>query len=188
MTPFDFFYSFPINSFITGYSSAAYEMSSFNSLRPSGTYFRKYVFFFTDDTLRELPPEMLPSIFEAVNDARLAAICGRLEIDDMLELFEWVPAERHDSILALLPAAKQSELRKHELYAEGSAGRVMTTNILAVDEKITAQEAIEKIRAFGEDTDAILYLYVVDTEGRLEGVVPIRRLVASRLWMCVDAI
>jgi magnesium transporter len=131
-------------------------------------------------TLRELPPEMLPTIFEAVDDARLAAICGRLEIDDMLELFERVPEERHDPILALLPAEKQAELRKHELYAEGSAGRVMTTNILAVDEKLTAQEAIEKIRAFGEDTDAVLYLYVVDTEGRLEGVVPIRRLVASR--------
>ncbi len=131
-------------------------------------------------TLRELPPEMLPTIFEAVDDARLAAVCGRLEIDDMLELFERVPEERHDPILALLPAEKQAELRKHELYAEGSAGRVMTTNILAVDEKLTAQEAIEKIRAFGEDTDAVLYLYVVDTEGRLEGVVPIRRLVASR--------
>lgn len=131
-------------------------------------------------TLRELPLELLPHVFEAVPDDRLAAVFGRLEIDDMLELAEWLPEERHDRILELLPAHKREELRKQELYPAGSAGRVMTTSFLAVDEKLTAQEAIERIRALGEATDAVLYVYVVDSGGRLEGVVPIRRLVSAR--------
>lgn len=131
-------------------------------------------------TLRELPPELLPTIFEAVPDERLAAVFGRLEIDDMLELADWLPEDRHERILQLLPAHKREELRKHELYPEGSAGRVMTTSFLAVSEKLTAQEAIEQIRALGETSDAVLYVYVVDPSSRLEGVVPIRRLVAAR--------
>lgn len=131
-------------------------------------------------TLRELPPELLPTIFEALPDDRLAGVFGRLEIDDMLELADWLPEDRHDRILQLLPPHKREELRKLELYPEGSAGRVMTTTFLAVDEKLTAQEAIERIRALGETSDAVLYVYVVDGAGRLEGVVPIRRLVAAR--------
>jgi len=132
------------------------------------------------NTLRELPPELLPQVFESLSDERLAAVFGRLQIDDMLELAERLDPQRHDRVLTLLPAHKREELRKHALYPEGSAGRVMTTSYLAVDEKMTAQDAIEQIRAFGEDTDAILYVYVVDTDGRLEGLVPIRRLVAAR--------
>ena len=131
-------------------------------------------------TLRELPPDMLPQVFDAVSDERLAAVFGRLDIDDMLELAERLPAERHDRILALLPEEKREELRKQELYPEGSAGRVMTPHFLAVDDKLTAQEAIDRIRAFGENSDAVLYVYVVDSEQRLEGVVPIRKLVSAR--------
>lgn len=131
-------------------------------------------------TLRELPPELLPQIFEALGDERLAAIVARLEIDDMVELVEWLPEERRASVLHLLPEEKRLELRKGELYPPGSAGRVMTTNFLAVDGKMTAQEAIDRIRAAGDDSDAVLYLYVVDGAERLEGVVPIRRLVSSR--------
>ncbi len=130
-------------------------------------------------TLKELPVEMLPQIFEALGDQRLSAVISRLEIDDALEFFEWLPEERRDAVIGLLPEHKRFELRKADLYEEGSAGRVMTTSFMALDEKMTAQEAIDAIRASGEDNEGILYLYVVDGDGKLSGVVPIRRLVTA---------
>jgi magnesium transporter len=129
--------------------------------------------------LKELPPELLPEVFEAVSDRRLVELLSRVEVDDMVELFEGIPDERRESIREILPPAKQAELRRVELYAPDSAGRVMTTLYTALDEKMTAQEAIDSIRAMGELDESILYLYVVDEERRLKGVVPIRRLVAS---------
>ena len=58
--------------------------------------------------------------------------------------------------------------------------RAMTTNFVALDEKMTAQEAIDSLRAMSLSTsDAVLYLYVVDEHKRLTGVVPIRRLVTA---------
>ena len=98
-------------------------------------------------TLRELPPEMLPQIFDAVSDERLAEVIGRLEIDDLLEIVEWIPEERQGTVVALLPDAQRAELEKAELYPESSAGRVMTTSFVALDEKMTAQEAIDSIRS-----------------------------------------
>jgi magnesium transporter len=129
--------------------------------------------------LRELPNEMLPQVFDAVADQRLADVLGRLEIDDLLELVEWLPEERRKEILERLPAHSLDELHKAELYPESSAGRVMTTNFVALDEKMTAQEAIDSIRAIGDGDESILYLYVVDEDRALRGVVPIRRLVAA---------
>ncbi|HEX5065939.1 MAG TPA: magnesium transporter [Myxococcota bacterium] len=129
--------------------------------------------------LRELPPELLPRAFDAVADQRLAEVLGRLEIDDLIELVRWLPEERRDEVLARLPVSRREEIQKAELYPESSAGRAMTTNFVALDEKMTAQEAIDQLRAAGDGAPSILYLYVVDAERCLRGVVPIRRLVAA---------
>jgi magnesium transporter len=129
--------------------------------------------------LRELPPEMLPQVFDAVTDQRLADVLGRLEIDDLIELIDWVPAERREEVLARLPTHRREEVLKAERYPENSAGRAMTTSFVALDQKMTAQEAIDSIRARGDDSESVLYLYVVDEQRRLKGVVPIRRLVSA---------
>ncbi len=129
--------------------------------------------------LSELPPELMPQILDALSDQRLAEVLARMEVDDMLELVDAIPEERSEPVRQLLPAAKRAELRQAELYPARSAGRVMTTNFVALDEKMTAQEAIDSIRAAGDSSDQILYLYVVDELRHLLGVVPIRRLVAA---------
>jgi magnesium transporter len=129
--------------------------------------------------LRELPPEMLPEIFDAVSDERLAGVLNRLEIDDLLELVEWIPEERRSAVVGRLPDAMRAELEKAELYPEQSAGRVMMTSFVALDEKMTAQEAIDTLRARADDDESILYLYVVDDQRALRGVVPIRRMVQA---------
>ena len=129
--------------------------------------------------LAELPAELMPQVFDAVTDQRLADVLARLEIDDMLEVVEEIPEERRDAVRTLLPDDRREELRKIELYPPSSAGRVMTTSYLALDEKMTAQEAIDSIRAAGDVGEEILYLYVIDELRRLKGVVPLRRLVTS---------
>ncbi len=131
-------------------------------------------------TLSELPPELLPQVFDALDDERLAQILGRLELDDLVEFVEWLDEERRDPVLALLPESTRGELRRAEVYPPDSAGRVMTPRFVALHRDMTAEQAIARIRETGsDDNEAILYLYVIDDKGRLLGVVPLRRLVAS---------
>ena len=119
-------------------------------------------------------------VTDALADQRLADVIGRLEIDDMLELVAGLPEERRAEVRRA-PAAPRSarSSSRRSCYPPSSAGRVMTTRFVALDEKLTAQQAIEQIRAAGDETGSIFYLYVVDDAGRLRGVVPIRRLVAA---------
>jgi magnesium transporter len=132
-------------------------------------------------TISELPPDIFRQVVGAVGDDRLADVLGRLEVDDIVHLVAELPEERRSAVVGLLPEDRRADLRRAELYPEHSAGRVMTTDFVALDAKMTAQEAIDHVRARGSrgETDAILYLYVVDDESLLQGVVPIRRLVTS---------
>jgi magnesium transporter len=130
-------------------------------------------------TLKELPPELLPQVIDALSDERLSQVLARLEVDDLVEMVNAVPDERRAVIVERLPEGRREELRKAEMYRPATAGRVMTTRYVALNETMTAQEAIDRIRAAGDDTETIMYLYVVNGENRLRGVVPIRRLVSA---------
>jgi len=128
-------------------------------------------------TLKELPPELLPQIFEALGDERLGQILARLELDDRVEVADQLDPERRDRVIDLLPENRRSELLQAELYPPQSAGRVMTTRLVSLHEEMTAQQAIERLRETGDTLETILYVYVVDDKESLRGVVPIRRLV-----------
>jgi magnesium transporter len=131
------------------------------------------------DVVRELPPELLAVVTDALADQRLADVVGRLEVDDMLALVAGLPEERRPEIVSRLPEAKRAELERAQRFAPASAGRVMTTRFVALAATLTAQQAIERIRAAGDETGSIFYLYVVDGSGVLRGVVPLRRLVSA---------
>lgn len=133
------------------------------------------------DVLSELPPDLFRRVVEAVGDERLGAALARLPTDDMANLVTELPDERREAVIARLPEERREHLRQIEVYPEQSAGRVMTTDFVALDANMTAQEAIDFVRARGvaHDAESVLYLYVVDDDGRLRGVVPIRRLVTA---------
>lgn len=130
-------------------------------------------------TLRELPLELAARVADALTDERLAGVLSRLEVDDLAELVEALPEDRRHAVVSLLSATKREELGKAVRHPPGSAGRAMTTRFVGLDDSMTAQDAIDRVRALGDDTESIFYLYVVDGTGALRGVVPIRRLVTA---------
>ena len=130
-------------------------------------------------TLRELPGELLPQILEILDDDRLVNVLGRLAPDDAVFFLHALSDERRDRIVAGLPGERRRELERLLVYPESTAGSVMTTRFLALRETSTAEEAIEAIRRHTEEeVEQVFYLYVTDEEGRLKGVVPIRKLVS----------
>jgi magnesium transporter len=130
-------------------------------------------------TLREIPEDVLPGVLDVLEDERVAGIVERLAPDDGLWLLQALDEERRPRVEERLSRARREEIERLLVYPESTAGRVMTTRFLAVRESQTAEQAIDEIRRRSEDeVEQVFYLYVVDEERRLRGVVPIRKLVA----------
>ena len=117
-------------------------------------------------TLKELPPELLPGILAMIDDDKVSRVIARADPDDAVTFIDSLPEERREEVRELIS------------YPEGTVGRIMTTDFLAVPPTTTAQGAIDKIRERGE-LETFFYLYVVDDNGKLVGVVPIRNLVIA---------
>ena len=129
-------------------------------------------------TLTELPPDLLPEILEMIEDEKLAKMMVWAEPDEEVTFIESLPKERGERILALMDPERREKVQKLIAYPDGTVGRIMTPEYLALPATISAQKAIDRIRDRGE-LESFFYLYVVDGEERLIGVVPIRNLVIT---------
>lgn len=130
-----------------------------------------------DKVLMELPEGILLEILDRMEDNRAAELLSLLESNDALLFLQAVPEERRETILQLLPPVKRHRIEQLLIYPEDSAGYCMSNTYMSVSREINAQQAVETIREQSEDVDVPFYVYVTDEEGRLAGVIPLRRLV-----------
>ena len=129
-------------------------------------------------TLMELPPYLLPEILDLIEDVKLAKMLVWADPDDEVTFIESLPEERRDRVLALVDPDRRERVKQFIGFPEGTVGRIMTPEFLALPPNTTAQGAIDMIRERGE-LETFFYLYVVNESGKLLGVVPIRALVIA---------
>ncbi len=129
-------------------------------------------------TLMELPSDLLPEILDAIDDEKLVKMLLWADPDDEVTLIDSLPEERRERVLALVDPDRRERVKQFISYPEGTVGRIMTPDLLALPPDTTAQGAIDKIRERGE-LETFFYLYVVDESEKLLGVVPIRSLVIA---------
>ncbi len=118
-----------------------------------------------EDTLAALEPEQAAGILEEMADDDAADILQELEPDEQ----ERILSEVED----------RADVDRLLAYDEESAGGLMTTRLVTVQDRDTAGEAIEEIRRQAEEGEGFYQVFVVDAERRLVGLLPLRDLVTS---------
>jgi len=128
--------------------------------------------------LLELDISDLHDLLENVDDATLAAICSSSAPDDAADLLDLLDPDRRGRILEILGAAQSAKLASLMEGEEETAGSLMNSNFLALDEEMTVSEAIAAIRQFPRK-ESFFYVYCVDADGHLVGVLSLRNLILA---------
>ena len=119
-------------------------------------------------------------IITSLSEKDAAGIIDNLMADDATDLLEEMPA----SIVKRLLAAASPETRRdinHLLrYPEDSAGSIMTVEFVDLKENLTVEQAIQRIRNVGVDSETINICYVLDSRRTLLGTVALRYLLLSQ--------
>ncbi len=142
-----------------------------------------------NELMPRLDPEDLADILEELDEPEAAELASRLEADDLaLILNEMEPDEAADLLGDLAPeqAAEAlsaivdaDELRPLLVHPDESAGGLMTSAKVVLHYQMTAQEALNHLRKISPDAEVVYYLFVVDDNMVLQGVVSLRQLVIS---------
>ena len=131
-------------------------------------------------TLQEMPLKLRVQISETLEAGRLTNIINEMPMDEAVDLLDEISREHRQAVYALLPSEKVSELKELSQLSIFSVGSIMNTDFITVTETQTVQEIIELLKAESKKAELIYYIYVVEKNDRLKGVVTIRNLLSSQ--------
>jgi magnesium transporter len=128
------------------------------------------------DVFEYLPADVQESLLNSLQDLQIAQIVEAMSPDDRVELFDELPAGVVQRLLRQLSPSERQATATILGYAEGTAGRVMTTEYVQLRQGLTIGEALHKIRLQDRDKETIYYAYVTDDNRKLVRVVSLRQL------------
>ena len=132
------------------------------------------------DVFSYLEVENQQFIITALSDKEAANIIDNLMADDATDLLEEMPANIVKKLLANASPETRRDINHLLRYPEDSAGSIMTVEYVDLKEDITVQDAIERIRKVGVDSETINICYVLDRKRTLVGTVALRYLLLSQ--------
>jgi len=131
------------------------------------------------DVFSYLEVENQHLIITALSDREAANIIDNLMADDATDFLEEMPANIVKKLLANASPETRRDINHLLRYPEDSAGSIMTVEYVDLKENITVQDAIERIRKVGVDSETINICYVLDSKRTLVGTVALRYLLLS---------
>ena len=132
----------------------------------------------TAEFLNDLDESIGIRLLESESPERIASILENASSNEQAYLIGLLDEKYASSVIDLLQADKQEELEEMMAYPEDSAGILMYTDVFTLHEETKAREAINALQD-QEDAEMVFYLYTLDDEGRLTGVISLRDLVTT---------
>ncbi len=140
------------------------------------------------EILEEIAPELAAALVEDLPAPELAAAVSEMSSKTGSDLLNELDQELTEEVLALVDDEVERELRRLLDYPTDTAGGLMSTEIAALPLGLSAGEAVERIRQLRDEYDDLSYVYVVDDDRVLRGVISFRDLVFNRPGTSLDEV
>jgi magnesium transporter len=137
--------------------------------------------------LNEVDPELGIKLLGHFNQNRATEILEEMPADDTTGLLRELSDNEQTRYINLMEKEDQKEVRELLTYPEETAGGMMTTEYVAINENVTVDKAIEILREIAPDAETVYYIFVVNIHNQLVGVITLRELIiASPLTLIKD--
>ena len=114
-----------------------------------------------------------------LRSGEMREVMEEMSPDDRARLFDELPAKVVRQLLSELSPEERRVTAELLGYEPETAGRLMTTEYVALKENQTAAVALEIVRRRARDTETIYSLYVTDAQRRLSGILSLRDLLTA---------
>lgn len=133
------------------------------------------------ETLMELDEDDRHRLLEDMSNKDIAKLfIEHLDTDDAVDLIQELDKEDQEEVLSHVDDVEQAgsiiDLMK---YPEDTAGSLMGTEMIVVNENWSMPECVKRMREQAEDMDEIFYVYVIDDDRKLKGILPLKTLITN---------
>lgn len=133
----------------------------------------------TGETLYELEPDMRNLVINQLDSEHASDILEEMEPDEAADVLADLPEQKAQELLELMDEENAEEIQELLEHEDDTAGGLMNSDYFRLSPSYTASDALQRLREESDELETVHYGYVVNEDGRLEGVVSLRQLVLS---------
>jgi magnesium transporter len=130
-------------------------------------------------TLQELSLKIRIQVAESLMPGKLATILKEMPIDEVVDLVAKLPKKIIAALFKLLPSEEVGQIKELLRHSQQVAGSIMTTEYIAVAKNANAGMALEILKTEALDIESYHYVYVIDDNQTLVGIVTLRQLLVN---------
>lgn len=141
--------------------------------------------------LARLPNDVLTALIEEEEEEEKAKlldlfpterkheIISEMASDELVDLLETIDPEEAESLIDKMEESQAQELKALLTYDSETAGGIMATEFVSISTRMTVKDTLEYLQTHGEEAESLNYLYILDPDKILKGVVALRDIVTS---------
>ncbi|SUA58890.1 Magnesium transporter mgtE [Oligella ureolytica] len=124
-------------------------------------------------------PDAASAIFHLMNRSEAVALFEGMDHDVRADFYNRLSEQERQDLLVGLTHEEREDIRKLASYAEKTVGAIMTSAYIALEDNLTVEQTLERIRADAADAEIIYQIYIIDQQGRLGGTLSLRQLLTA---------
>lgn len=130
------------------------------------------------EIILEMQDHDIIDIFNTIDPKEAGQLLSEMDSDDVSYILRLLTKDRQKEILQTISLEDLVDVEELMQYDDDSAGSVMNTSVFALTMDTTVKEATKFIHK-AEELEMVFYLYVVDNDNRLVGVLSLRQLILN---------
>ncbi len=131
------------------------------------------------EAITELEDEYQADVIDDLSERRASLLLAEMDPDDAADIVGDLPYDKAERLLRLMGVKESRQIRSLLGYKEKTAGGIMTPEVTTVTEDMTVEQVINHLRAESAEHESIYYIYVIEDDCHLTGVVSLRDLIMS---------
>ncbi len=132
------------------------------------------------DVLEEMESDARENLLDSMPIEQIADLLEIMPADEVADILDEVSEEKAEEILNEMEVTASFEVRELMEYEDNEVGSLMTTDYVAFNAQNTVNETLSILREVKPESDMIYYLYIVDNQRKLEGIVSLRDIVIAQ--------
>jgi magnesium transporter len=130
--------------------------------------------------LVEMDHPQAAAVISGMQAPEASSLLEHVDPDDRVDILEHVSGPLHQALMRDMIKERADEVRALEQYPHDTAGGIMTTEVTALYERISVDDAINLLRQLNEELEQMFYVYVINRTNQLVGVLSMRDLILAK--------
>jgi magnesium transporter len=131
-------------------------------------------------TLQEMPINLRVQMAEALDTEKLASIISEMQMDETVDLLDELDKDKREAVFGLLTQDRVAEIQDLAKLSESGVGSIMNTNFITAKETQTVKEVFKMVKAETKQAEVLSYVYIINDEERVKGLVTLRQLLSTK--------